>query len=163
MNSNDKLIGLFKHWFAKWEKQTTQQEQVQLFGKMCEVVGTYDSEKVDLLTRMVEFVEENVAGTGHQSKLIKEYDTDQPSGCNGVVTLTYGCPAKVNIRPKRWIARIYFIAKIGPRIGFPKGCLKSTARKVDIGNDAFSPQDRYIEDFFKYPGNYLDWNKLKAR
>ena len=161
MNRNKTLIDLLKQRIGLLKSLSAMKgKQSELFRKMCGVVGTYSSGKVDLLTRMVEFVEENVAGTGHQSKLAGRY-TGQPSGC-GRLTLTYGY-LQYDGKIVRWVARIYF-TRSGPRMGFPIECLKLASKeKVDTGKKAFSPQDRYIEDFFKYPGNYLDWNKLKAR
>ena len=164
MNSNDKLIALLKRRFAEGEEQTKH------FENMCKKVRGYKPEDIAKLACMVGFIETVVVVEGHQSNLIGRY-ADQPTECNGVLTLTYGyLDHNGNMEGNRWIARIYFTARNGPRIGLPANCLKprrvSTA-KVDIGrlkgkdNNAFSPKD--IKDFFKCPGNYLDWNKLKKR
>ena len=159
MNSNDKLIALLKRRFAEG--------QTEHFEGMCGIVDGYESEDIAMLACMVGFIETVVVVEGHQSNLIGRY-ADQPTECNGVLTLTYGyLDHNGNMEGNRWIARIYF-TKNGPRIGLPEKCLKpKRAAKVYIGglngqdNNAFSPED--IEDFFKCPDNYLDWNALKDR
>ena len=158
MNSNDKLVGLLKRRFAEGEEQT------ERFEDMCGIVDGYEPEDVAMLACMVGFIETVVTVEGHQSKLAGGY-TEQPTNeCDRVLTLTYGyLGSNGKMEDNKWIARIYFTDS-GPRMGLPKECLKpDSEEKVDIGKDAFSPQDRYIEDFFKCSGNYLDWNKLKAR
>ena len=190
MNSNDKLIALLKYRFAEEEEQKAKWEAKQAKGKtqqaewkaewakwkkqqdkwlkgICGIISSYGHDDIAMLERMVKFIEKKVVVPGHRSKLIGEY-TDQPTNeCNRVLTLTYGYLGRVNMRPNTWVARIYFTDD-GPRIGLPEKCLKSGLRtKVHLGKykgkdkNAFSPID--IKDFFKCPGNYLDWNKLKKR
>ena len=154
MNSNDKLIALLKRRFAEGEEQTKH------FENMCKKVRGYKPEDVAMLERMVKFIEDRVVAPSHQSRLIGGYN-DQPPGCDGILTLTYGCSGEAIMIPNRWVARIYFIDN-GPKIGFPIECLKSgSEEKVDSGNHAFSPID--IKDFFKCPDNYLAWDALEDR
>ena len=142
---------------GKWKK-----DQTKVFDRICKRVCGYEPEDIAKLSCMVGFIEA-VVTRDHQSSLVNQYNK-QPLGC-GVPTLDYGYFGKDGkMKGNTWIARIYFTARNGPRIGFPIECLKSgSEEKVDISNHAFSPRDKYIKAFFKCPDNYLDWNKLKAR
>ncbi len=90
----------------------------------------------------------------HRAKLVVRY-SGQPTGCNGVTTLTYAIPGPSGSMEKRsWQARVYFGAQT--RIGFPLDRLKKTAHaKVDISEreNTFSPKS--TEAFIQNPDYYL--------
>lgn len=90
----------------------------------------------------------------HRAKLVVRY-SGQPTGCNGVTTLTYGIPdPSGKMKDHSWQARVYFGAQT--RIGFRLDRLKETAHaKVDISEreKTFSPKS--TDEFIKNPDYYL--------
>jgi hypothetical protein len=87
-------------------------------------------------------------------KLVGSY-ANQPVGCNGQTTMTFGIPGKSGaMKSNTWKARLYFGAE--PRIGFNISFLKSNVNDfVDVSNDGkiFSP--RSSKDFLKNPDSFL--------
>ncbi|MDG3039809.1 hypothetical protein [Roseicyclus marinus] len=112
----------------------------------------YSAADCDLLKSMLLFVENELLGPGHRSKLIKGY-TDQLHGCNGVTTLTFGeIGNSGKMKGNSWVARIYLGTQ--PRIGFPVAALNPMgSHKVEMNEKVFAPVN--IQDMFRYPQDYL--------
>ena len=111
----------------------------------------YGPREMDLLWKLLEFVDMRILAPEHELKLAGQY-SDQVKGCNGVTTLGFGKLAVKSFSPNGWVARIYLTNP--PRLAFPLKFLNPVARDLVVtAQDSFAPVD--VDAFLAAPTDYI--------